>query len=284
MHRLRQGPGRPGLALPHRRAVLARRPGRAHAAPGRAQPRGGRGLAAGRARPGPAHELAIRGRQAHPPAHRAPAPDGGPARLLPPVRGVDRTAGGGRGGRVRPGLASDRRPSPEHRRRIRRLIPSSIRRGIPLPNPPLIRLDACATGREAVSVADVEARPEGGVHQAGLAELYVRHQPAALRLAYMLTGHRELAEDLVQDAFVKLAGRFVHLRKAEAFETYLKRMIVNLFLSHLRRRKVERAYVQREGGEPGTAQGPSDLGERDEMWRALAGLPERQRAALVLRY
>ena len=135
-----------------------------------------------------------------------------------------------------------------------------------------------------MSVADVEARPEGGVHQAGLAELYVRHQPAALRLAYMLTGHRELAEDLVQDAFVKLAGRFVHLRKAEAFETYLKRMIVNLFLSHLRRRKVERAYVQREGGEPGTAQGPSDLGERDEMWRALAGLPERQRAALVLRY
>ena len=140
------------------------------------------------------------------------------------------------------------------------------------------------TDEKLVSVAGVGIRPEGGVHQEGLAELYVRHQPAALRLAYMLTGHRELAEDLVQEAFVRLAGRFVHLRKPEAFEAYLKRMIVNLFLSHLRRRKVERAYVRREGVDVGTAPAPSDLGERDEMWRALAKLPQRQRAALVLRY
>ena len=100
----------------------------------------------------------------------------------------------------------------------------------------------------------------------------------------MLTAQRELAEDLVQDAFVKLAGRFVHLRKPDAFDAYLRRMIVNLFLSHLRRRKVERAYLEREGTGVGRGAVPPDVGERDEMWQALQQLPERQRAALVLRY
>jgi RNA polymerase sigma-70 factor (sigma-E family) len=118
----------------------------------------------------------------------------------------------------------------------------------------------------------------------GLAELYVRHAPGALRLAYMLTAQRELAEDLVQDAFAKLAGRFLHLRRPEAFDAYLRRMIVNQFLSHQRRRRVERAYLQREAGARVASSLAMDLGERDEVWRALQELPERQRAALVLRY
>ena len=80
-----------------------------------------------------------------------------------------------------------------------------------------------------------------------LGELYVRHASDAVRLAYLLTGDRALAEDLVQDAFVKLAGRLVHLRDRGAFEAYLQRTVVNLSRSHFRRRKVERAYVEREG-------------------------------------
>jgi len=118
-----------------------------------------------------------------------------------------------------------------------------------------------------------------------LAELYVRHAPAAMRLAFVLTAERELAEDLVQEAFVRLAGRFQHLRNREAFDAYLRRTVVNLFLSHLRRRKVERAFLARERGAAASAraEGP-DVGERDELWRALQQLPERQRAALVLRY
>jgi RNA polymerase sigma-70 factor (sigma-E family) len=135
-----------------------------------------------------------------------------------------------------------------------------------------------------VSVAEVRARPEATGGPAGLAELYAAHAQGALRLAYMLTGHRETAEDLVQDAFVKLAGRFVHLRKPEAFDAYLRTMIVNRFLSNLRRRKLERAQLERERAEAGRPPVPADIGERDEMWQALRQLPERQRAALVLRY
>jgi RNA polymerase sigma factor (sigma-70 family) len=60
---------------------------------------------------------------------------------------------------------------------------------------------------------------------------------------------------------------------------------VNLFLSHLRRKKVERAFLSRERGEAARARmEPVDVGQRDELWRALQRLPERQRAAVVLRY
>jgi RNA polymerase sigma-70 factor (sigma-E family) len=120
-----------------------------------------------------------------------------------------------------------------------------------------------------------------------LGELYVRHASDSVRLAYLLTGDRAVAEDLVQDAFVKLAGRLVHLRDPGAFEAYLQRTVVNLSRSYFRRRKVERAYVEREGKAIGMESAPaSDLaiGERDALWRAMQGLSQRQRAAVVLRF
>ena len=52
----------------------------------------------------------------------------------------------------------------------------------------------------SAEVAD-DARPHGGP-----AELYERHAPAAGRLAYLLTGSHEQAEDLVQEAFVRVVG------------------------------------------------------------------------------
>lgn len=117
-----------------------------------------------------------------------------------------------------------------------------------------------------------------------LEDLYVRHAPAALRLAYFLTGDRELAQDLVQDAFVRVAGRFRHLRVPDAFDSYLRRTIVNLFMSQLRRRRLERAHLARERAEAGREHRDADPADRDEMWPALETLPHRQRAAVVLRY
>lgn len=124
-----------------------------------------------------------------------------------------------------------------------------------------------------------DAQPAAG----RIEELYRRNAPGALRLAYFLTGDREQAEDLVQDAFVRVAGRFRHLRVPDSFDAYLRRTIVNQFTSQLRRRKLERAHAARERGlEPVTP--PDDPALRDELWCALATLPDRQRAAVVLRY
>lgn len=117
-----------------------------------------------------------------------------------------------------------------------------------------------------------------------LEELYVRHAPAALRLAYFLTGDAETARDLVQDAFVRMAGRFRHLRQPDAFDTYLRRTIVNLHASGLRRLKAERSSLAREAALTVPAANQDDDGARDEMWHAILGLPPRQRAAIVLRY
>jgi RNA polymerase sigma-70 factor (sigma-E family) len=117
-----------------------------------------------------------------------------------------------------------------------------------------------------------------------LAELYLNYSDGAVRLAYLLTGDRSLAEDLMQDAFVKLAGRFADLRDPGAFEAYLHKTVVNLARMHFRRRRVERAYLNRERREPRRNATLPDVAAYEEMKRALLSLPHRQRAALVLRY
>jgi RNA polymerase sigma-70 factor (sigma-E family) len=126
---------------------------------------------------------------------------------------------------------------------------------------------------------------QGRARVGRLGELYLRYADDATRLAYLLTGDRALAEDLAQDAFVRLAGRLAHLRDEGAFEAYLRRTVVNLSRSYYRRRKVERAYLERHPPATPNAEAPAaDPGERDALWRALAALPQRQRAALVLRF
>lgn len=118
-----------------------------------------------------------------------------------------------------------------------------------------------------------------------LGELYLAHADGAVRLAYLLTGDRALAEDLVQDAFVRLAGRLVHLRDQSAFDAYLRRTVVNLSNSHFRRRKVERAFLESSRNAVGTqtSQSPA-VEDREDLWRALGRLSGRQRAAVVLRF
>jgi len=117
-----------------------------------------------------------------------------------------------------------------------------------------------------------------------LEELFLQHADAAGRLAYLLTGDRELADDLVQDAFVRLARRFAHLRDPEAFPAYLQRTIVNLARSQFRRRRVERAFLRSQGlAFPDRTEGP-DADNADRLAGALLLLPERQRAAVVLRF
>src|SRR5262245_6913766 len=114
-----------------------------------------------------------------------------------------------------------------------------------------------------------------------LEELYVAHAPGALRFAFYLCGDRENAKDLVQDAFVRVVGRFAHLRKPDVFGTYLRRTIFNLHTSRLRRLRVERDYLSRERR---TELGYSDAEsvERDDVWHTIQQLPPRQRAAIVL--
>src|SRR5918996_5119046 len=112
-----------------------------------------------------------------------------------------------------------------------------------------------------------EIRVEPGLGP--LAKLYGEHSASAFRLAYLLTGDADLAEDLVQDAFVKLIGRFADLRGLGSFDAYLRRTIVNLSYGSFRRRRVERAYLARTRGLVSrAADALPDVEGRDELWNA----------------
>jgi RNA polymerase sigma-70 factor (sigma-E family) len=121
------------------------------------------------------------------------------------------------------------------------------------------------------------------IEKGRLADLYARHAPRASRLAYLLTGDPHLAEDLMQEAFVRVFGRFVDLRRPDAFESYLRRTLVNLARSHFRRRRTERDYLAAQPRrEPVVA--AADPSEQDAMWHSLQQLSQKQRTAIVLRY
>jgi RNA polymerase sigma factor (sigma-70 family) len=122
----------------------------------------------------------------------------------------------------------------------------------------------------------------GSLRSPKFEDLYAAHGAEALRLAYLLIGDRALAEDVAQEAFVRLLKGFHNLRNPDAFRAYLLRTVINLTNSHFRRSKRERDFARR--GVELRREDPVDLGSRDMLWGALLRLPERQRTALVLHY
>lgn len=107
---------------------------------------------------------------------------------------------------------------------------------------------------------------------------YEAHYVPLLRLCVLVTGRRETAEDLVHEAFVRVAGRLDGLGDEE-IGPYLRAAALNLWKNRLRRLALERRRP--------TQPAPSDelaFEEKDEVWAAVRRLPARQRACLVLRY
>ena len=98
------------------------------------------------------------------------------------------------------------------------------------------------------------------------------------RLAYALCGDWHLADDLTQTTFVKMYPRWRRIRGA-AVDAYARRVLVNTYLSHLRRSRRE-TVVADVPDRPGPDVTRSD----DDLGRALRRLPAQQRAVVVLRH
>ena len=107
------------------------------------------------------------------------------------------------------------------------------------------------------------------------AECYRDLRPEMVRLAALMTGSPEIAQDLVQDAFVRLHGAWNRVHEPRS---YLRRAVINACHSHHRRRRVERRHASTAAPASSAALGA------DELADALDALPYRQRAALVLRF
>jgi RNA polymerase sigma-70 factor (sigma-E family) len=124
--------------------------------------------------------------------------------------------------------------------------------------------------------------PETDAGGADFAKFVDEALPALLRFGYVLTGNAQEAEDLVQDALAKSLRRWRRVR-ADNPVAYTRRVMVNTHLTRWRRWSAR----VRLGDVPDAATDDAGL-RRGEDWdalrRALALLPSRQRAVLVLRY
>jgi RNA polymerase sigma-70 factor (sigma-E family) len=111
---------------------------------------------------------------------------------------------------------------------------------------------------------------------------YVRERrPALIRFALALTSNASDAEDLVQTALTRTALRWKSVRNRDNPDAYVKQAIVRQHINHWRR------WTSRElptGTMPERPSAPVDVETREVVWSALAGLPPRQRAVIVLRY
>jgi RNA polymerase sigma-70 factor (sigma-E family) len=103
------------------------------------------------------------------------------------------------------------------------------------------------------------------------------------RSAYRLTGNWATAEDLVQTSLAKTWSKWETLRDRQAGEAYARKVMATTSISWWRKRSS--SEVPTAEFREGAGSDPTDaVGEIDEMQRALARLPRRMRAVLVLRF
>ena len=104
-----------------------------------------------------------------------------------------------------------------------------------------------------------------------------------LRMAYLLTRNRADAEDLVQAALAKTYQAWDRIEDRAAVDGYVRRAMVNTHISWWRRRRVEE-YPTDEIPDQPVIDHASDSEVQDALRRAIERLPQRMRAAVVLRY
>ena len=150
-----------------------------------------------------------------------------------------------------------------------------------------------------------QERDDGRAWEADTAveQLYAVHYRRLVRLSVLLLGDVDTAEEVVQDCFVAMHGRWRSLREPDKALAYVRQAVVNRSRSALRRRGVAASYLSRqaplravpagpnqhEHGPPGPSLPGADedavvAERRSTVLDALRALPTRQREVLALRY
>lgn len=117
----------------------------------------------------------------------------------------------------------------------------------------------------------------------GFRDYVTTRGPSLLRAAYVLTGNRADAEDLVQAALAKTYLAWGRIEDRGALDGYVRRAMINTHISWWRRRKFEE-YPTDEIPDQAVADHADDSDLQDSLRRAVERLPQRMRAAVVLRY
>jgi RNA polymerase sigma-70 factor (sigma-E family) len=141
-----------------------------------------------------------------------------------------------------------------------------------------VQLVVDAGVRAGVDATQMTAR------DAAFEEYMAARQPSLLRTAYLLTGDRHAAEDLVQTAFAKLYLSWDRVQRREHLDGYIRRILVNEHNSLWRRAWKRREITTDELPERVGVPDRPDHGERSALWEFVQTLPRKQRAVVVLRY
>lgn len=113
-------------------------------------------------------------------------------------------------------------------------------------------------------------------------ELFDQHFAGLRRLAFALLGNASAADEVAQEAFVRLYASWRRVDELDHPPSYLRRIVVNLCRSRSRRAALHRRsepLLRRDD----VSRDP-DVALRLDVWNALEKLPQRQRACVVLRY
>jgi len=137
---------------------------------------------------------------------------------------------------------------------------------------------------ETAGGPDLRLVPATSDLHTALPDLYNEHYRSLVRLASFNVDDRETAEEVVQDAFVKLVAGDYRIEAGKELG-YLRSMVLNGARSALRKRQVRRAHTP---DAPGLVAAAEEAGvastEHDAMIDALRQLPDKQASVLVLRY
>ena len=123
-----------------------------------------------------------------------------------------------------------------------------------------------------------------GRDRAGFSEFVVARSPALHRAAYLMVGDVSLAQDLVQEALTKTYVAWPRLRDPSRAESYTRKAITTTAIGWFRKKSWYGERVSDSLPDRGTGGHEDQVTQTDWLWAALAELPVRQRAAVVLRY
>lgn len=141
-------------------------------------------------------------------------------------------------------------------------------------------------GRSLYYVDQMDTRPPGAAPVASdwqVTSLYRAHALSLARLALLMLGDADAAQDVVQDAFLGLYRRWDKLASAEAAPAYLRSSVLNGCRTVLKRRSRPAIHAAGELLESAEA-AVLHTEEHRAVLAAIRRLPARQREALVLRY
>ena len=109
-------------------------------------------------------------------------------------------------------------------------------------------------------------------------------QPSLLRTAYLLTGDRHQAEDVLQTSLAKLYLAWDKVHDRGAVDAYVRRIMVNENNSLWRRAWKKREWATDELPEGAPHHDQYDDGTNDQLWAVVQTLPPKARSVVVLRY